>query len=1221
MQFSADFLGRASITAEEDDTTNPSDEAKDVMNDAEQETGRSATAVRVKDEPPTDDDRAITLPKASHHSPHAAMTETELKEEARGDQQNRESIEGDSEAETLIQSPEKKPNVIEGAPVLQPSSGSTTTQTTQNQNLGSESNGKGRKRKRGDDDTKNRGTSHSSSRHSSPLSSPMLQGASNDSDSDVLASQPSPTLDGVRARKRKAIVKDGTPDSDERNVTKSISSGKGRRRRPSDILSQPPKHRNKDQNTSIDGSSHAERRETRSATYPRHSSDERSLSPRPTSRREHRRGASTQLTSLNLDKKRRSQPLSASSKRHRSADRRSVSSESSNSPAPSRPRIPKLNNADHDTLSPAKHTGPRKFRDKNGRTFLARACNNNDLAAAKTRLAERPQDLNIADNAGNTPLQIAALEGFTDIVKFLLEQNCEVDTKNIDKESPLIDAVENGHVEVVKLLLDYGANPRLGNAKGDEPYELVPIDDENYHAIRRLLAEAKEKDNNRRKSDDQVDTGNRDGSSRAPSAASPRDSPPVPGPRSPPLVASRRRTGRSESTRNDLLWQANTQDNLTRLAGKGDAQGVASILNILQKAEPESLIAAAKAGHEEVLQLLLGMGEPDPDPEPIRSPNLKSGFNTPMLAAIGRGNPDVIKLLVNQSGFNPTREYKGRKYYEISQERKGQDWQTEYEILKKAYDHYVEARQRKHTSARKSKEIAKDKPSLPREPSSPAATKSRFPPKSPTASHRELPKEASKSPQEEVRKEAAPDKYKRQHSRKITSEPSAAGSSDVDNSAPRQKASHKIRRSQSDLSTPQLSLEPETSQRRRRLITGKEHRRGKSYISDDTTEDEKAKTIEQRADRKEKPPLKRMRRSLSPDAMEVEQDDAGAATKKRRTQSDARREVSRSSLQKDAQIPSRNDAATHSQISTATIKDEAKPSSIADDSQVVKEEEESAHNDHDIVMKEPHQGPDDAEKAAQEQAEAEARAREAEAEARRQAEELEAKKRAEEEAQRMANELEAKRRAEELEAKRKAEEELARKRAEEEALARKKEEEERLEQLRREQEERRRRQEEQRRQEFLEAERRKREALPVALCRLALMLDQADPHARSLVWLSKFLPLFTVRTRQISPSCGPDIAEEEWVPNFQVAALLAIKDLNLLQYTSLEKRSVSHQERECLWRVARNMLSFDYEVNAFNTSVDQARLREEENRPKFFAIEALFWVKVRIRDGLVRSQR
>lgn len=105
--------------------------------------------------------------------------------------------------------------------------------------------------------------------------------------------------------------------------------------------------------------------------------------------------------------------------------------------------------------------------------------------------SKRPEDLNTEDNAGNTPLQIAALEGFEEIVEFLSSKGAEVNIRNVDKDTPLLDAVENGHVKVVKLLLKYDADPRLANAKGNEPYEMVHPGADNYAELRRRLTEAR----------------------------------------------------------------------------------------------------------------------------------------------------------------------------------------------------------------------------------------------------------------------------------------------------------------------------------------------------------------------------------------------------------------------------------------------------------------------------------------------------------------------------------------------------------------------------------------------------------------------------------------------------------------------------------------------------------------------------------------------------------
>lgn len=130
-------------------------------------------------------------------------------------------------------------------------------------------------------------------------------------------------------------------------------------------------------------------------------------------------------------------------------------------------------------------------RDEKGRTYLARACHDGNLKGVRIWCRNTPEDLNAVDYAGNTPLQVAALHGFAEIVEFLLEQKCDVNTCNdMDGSTPLIDAVENGHVEVVRLLLKHEANPGLTKASGHLPYDLVPIEDPNHGEIRKLLDNA-----------------------------------------------------------------------------------------------------------------------------------------------------------------------------------------------------------------------------------------------------------------------------------------------------------------------------------------------------------------------------------------------------------------------------------------------------------------------------------------------------------------------------------------------------------------------------------------------------------------------------------------------------------------------------------------------------------------------------------------------------------
>lgn len=1083
---------------------------------------------------------------------------------------------GDSEAETLIQSPEKKRgSIVEGSTVVHQvkvagsDAGSIVMAST------SDKENATRKTKRSQEEGTRATPSPASSHHSSPLSSPQVHMHSDEESDNSAASSTTSSL------KRRS-----SGDAQD-----EISVAKKRRRRPSEILPPSPSHK-RSKRSSQDT---AERRETRSATFPRPSDDEKSLSPEPVSRREHRRGASTQLTAGEFEKKKRGRPPLINTRRNRSADRTSNSSEESGPRSSrARPQLAKFASNDHDTMSPAK-VGPRKWKDKNGRTYLARACANNDLDAAKARLAERPEDLNMEDNAGNTPLQIASLEGFETMVEFLLLAGAEVNARNVDKDTPLIDAVENGHIEVIKLLLKHGANPRMGNAKGDEPYELVHPDDDAYAEIRAMLAHAKDKDNKKTPGVEVFDPHIKDGvSSRAASAASPRDSPPIGVPRSPPAFGSRRRTGRSESTRNDLLWQANTQENLARLASKGDVQGVASILSILEKAETESLIAAAKAGHEEVLQLLIAMGKPDPDPDPVRGPKMVPGYNTPMLAAIGRGHPDVVKLLANQSGFNPTRKYRDRTYYELADERKGDRWEQEVNILKAAYDR---ARGKKSSSPRKTRDAERIKPR--RRSSSVTSAKRQMP--SPSITHKSL---TTKSPEVSPREQRkVSDPMSDRHKVSDDAEMSIAVASDADQTGNAQKKTHRTRRSQSDL-PPVPTLEHEASTKRRRLVTGKEHR-SRQTVSTSSDNDE-TEMLEVKDEDKLQPPLKRSRVSSTSDAV----DDA-KERKKRRTVLESSPDDTRFRTDTPLDLVPPVSTANSEMQSTeneqavetmSNVDEHAQEPAIAP-GEDVKQESPLVHEA--VLMNDPEALPDVAEESDDHYSPPPAveppdESLEEERKAREQAEKLAAEETARQEEQRKAHEekLAQEKAAEEARLQREADQ----KRKLEEEQARRRQEEERQERLKQELESR-------KRLEQLEQERRRVDALPVVLARTAQMIDDNTPEVRGLQWLSKFLPLYTVRTKQLDPYCTASEADDEWVPNFQVAGLLATKDLRLRNFTSFDTRPVSEHERQCLWRVARLKLSYDFNP-LWTTTVSRANEIEFIAQEKFISMQELFWVKV-----------
>jgi Ankyrin repeats (3 copies) len=978
-----------------------------------------------------------------------------------------------------------------------------------------------------------------------------------------------------------------------------------------------------------------ERREkTHPATNSSSLSKNRSLSPPYHS---HKRASSgSQHGVESLQRKRKPAPLADNHHRQSSEDRQSISSSASASPMPSaRSRRFTLSEGAHASL--AKSATHKKQRDQNGRTRLARACAAQEYEVAMARHAEHPEDLNVADNAGNTPLQIASLEGCAPIVKFLLNAGCEIDTKNIDKDTPLIDAVENGHLEVIKLLLDAGANPRLVNAEGDEPYDLVPSDTEDYDEIRKIIARAKTNPARKRRSEDHgpPSTSAKNSVPRATSGASPRDSPPAHLMMSPPPGASagRRKTVRSEATRNDLLWTKATPENLCNFAAKGDMAGVANILNVIQKADSESLIAAAKGCHEDVMSLLLGMGDADADPEPVQNSNCRPGYNTPMLAAIGRGNLAIIRLLLDQPGFNPTRRlYRTSTYFELAEERKGEGWEEEVELLKRAYDKYKgakkAARKADAKSPKRSRDQQRDFKKAARRSSSSPVNAIRKPVRSPTSAR------SQDVPGKESIKKRDSSSHKKDKSI-ATSRPKPFAQDDilsehsVDHEMNRSKKALTQRR-QSDASSINRS---EEVPKRRRLIAGRppdRDRRRHSLMSTDSLSGREesfkshiraAKELKDTKDHKDTleipAKLKRPRGSISPErsrsrgSERARDSEELVQKKKRRLQAE----------ESSHKLPN----GTHKKIDESSTTDAAKISSNKKDqsevSKVLRDppsERGVALPETSITVKQEHKR-QDAQELDRIPMDDGAATKETETPAKtkgdsQQLERDNRKAQEEEEGKKAAAEIENARIAKEEETARKAEQaRIAREIAEEEERKRKEIEQRRIKQQ---EEERQRRAEQERmriarlRKEHEEQEQRRRDALPNLLRIAANLVGANDPRAKSHVWLKQFMPVVTARTAQLDPSCSADVAEEAWVPNFLVAPLLATNDLQLSQYASWEKRQATSAQRLNLWRVTRRILVQGDDIDVPCSSFGQVIQKDGETRPKYFGMEHIFWVKM-----------
>lgn len=75
--------------------------------------------------------------------------------------------------------------------------------------------------------------------------------------------------------------------------------------------------------------------------------------------------------------------------------------------------------------------------------------------------------VNSCDNSGATPLQICAALGWTEAVALLLKHRADVDRSCPLGWTALMQAARNGHSNIVRMLIDAGANAADRNSFGE----------------------------------------------------------------------------------------------------------------------------------------------------------------------------------------------------------------------------------------------------------------------------------------------------------------------------------------------------------------------------------------------------------------------------------------------------------------------------------------------------------------------------------------------------------------------------------------------------------------------------------------------------------------------------------------------------------------------------------------------------------------------------------
>jgi ankyrin repeat protein len=94
---------------------------------------------------------------------------------------------------------------------------------------------------------------------------------------------------------------------------------------------------------------------------------------------------------------------------------------------------------------------------------------NGDLGGVTQDLNGYPGDLSLTDDAGQTPLHLAAIHCRTNVLALLLERGAKVDARAKGGATPLHLAAQAGCVDAVIILLQHGADINARDDDGHTP--------------------------------------------------------------------------------------------------------------------------------------------------------------------------------------------------------------------------------------------------------------------------------------------------------------------------------------------------------------------------------------------------------------------------------------------------------------------------------------------------------------------------------------------------------------------------------------------------------------------------------------------------------------------------------------------------------------------------------------------------------------------------------
>jgi len=129
----------------------------------------------------------------------------------------------------------------------------------------------------------------------------------------------------------------------------------------------------------------------------------------------------------------------------------------------------------------------KKYRGDTAIMKASRQCNGSKVVAFLLKNGANINDKDVRDTIDQTPLIVAAQGGCKDIVKMLLQAGADIHHRNDQGETALISAAQEGHNEVVQILLEAGSNVNQENADGETALDLAVRLKQNKDLINLLL--------------------------------------------------------------------------------------------------------------------------------------------------------------------------------------------------------------------------------------------------------------------------------------------------------------------------------------------------------------------------------------------------------------------------------------------------------------------------------------------------------------------------------------------------------------------------------------------------------------------------------------------------------------------------------------------------------------------------------------------------------------